>query len=112
MTHDTEPNRHVPQQVDTLWTLHYDGAEIRIRTASGRDLTERVTVTDDRHLRFREPALGTHDSQLTHLLGDPHLYWDGHPQYLCAPEPGPEMPLTVFLEEGRTTGIAWHFYVD
>lgn len=111
-SHGTEPNWHVPDQVDTLWALRYQGAEVRIRAAGGRDLTERITITDDGHLRFREPTVGTDEDQLFDLLGDPPLSQDGNPQYLCAPATGPEMPLTFRLEEGRITGIAWHFYVD
>ena len=111
-SHETEPNRHVPDQVDTLWALGYEGAEVYLRTAGGRDLTERISITDDRHLRFRDPTIGTSEEALTDLLGEPHDEWADAAQYLCAPEPGPEMPVTFRLEEARVRGIAWHFYVD
>jgi hypothetical protein len=43
---ETEPNRHDPARMDSLWTVRYDGLAAEIRTAGGNDLLERMTVTD------------------------------------------------------------------
>lgn len=109
---ETEPNRHAPHRVDTLWTLVYEGVEARIRTAGGRDLAEGITVTDNRHLRFREPAMGTPPQKLSDLLGEAEEHRGGDRQYRCVQGPGPEAPVTFLVEEARVAGITWHFYVD
>jgi hypothetical protein len=109
---DTEPNRHDPARTDSLWTVSYEGLEAGIRTAGGNDLLERMTVTDDRHLRYREPSIGTMKSKLIEVLGDADREADGDPQYLCAPEPMPDMPVTFRMTDGRVVTIVWEYYVD
>jgi hypothetical protein len=109
---DTEPNRHDPARTDSLWRIRYEGLEAGIRTAGGNDLLERMTVTDDRHLRYREPSIGTMESELIEVLGDPDREADGEPQYLCAPEPMPDMSVTFRITDGRVAAIVWEYYVD
>jgi hypothetical protein len=109
---ETEPNRHDPARMDSLWTVRYDGLAAEIRTAGGNDLLERMTVTDSRHLRYREPAIGTTEDAVTAILGDPDREADGDPQYLCAPEPMPDMPITFRIAGGRVAVVVWEYYVD
>jgi len=109
---ETEPNRHDPARTDSLWTVRYDGLEAEIRPARGNDLLERMTVTDDRHLRYREPAIGISEEELAALFGDPDREVVGDLQYLCAPEPMPDMPITFRTTGGRVTAIVWAYYVD
>lgn len=108
----TEPNRHDPARVDTLWVLRYEGLEAEIRTAGGRDLLERMTVADDRHLRFREPAPGTTEEELIEIFGEPDRRRGSYPEYLCAPEPTPDMPVTFEMDGDRVARIVWEYYVD
>jgi hypothetical protein len=83
-----------------------------IRTAGGNDLMERMTVTDARHLRFREPSIGTTANDLPGILGDSDRETGGDPQYLCAPEPMPDMPVAFRMKDGRVRAIVWGYYVD
>lgn len=110
--HTTEPNRHLPERTDTLWTLRYEGLQAEIRTAGGNDLLERVGVTEDRHLRFAEPRIGSPRAEVVERLGAPHEDRDGDLRYLCAPEPMPDMPVTFRMEGGRVAAIVWEYYVD
>lgn len=108
----TEPNRHVAGATDTISVLHYTGLRAQVRTAQGRDLLEQVTVEDNRHLRFDEPALNTSESDLVSLLGEPDRRNGGRMFYECAPGPGPEEPVSFRIAERRVRDVAFHHYVD
>ncbi len=109
---DTEPNRHVPDRTDTLWTIEYAGVEAELRTAGGNDLLERMVVRQEGALRFREPSIGTSEARLVSLLGEPYQREEGRLQYLCAPEPMPDVPVTFVLDGGSVAAVIWDYYVD
>lgn len=108
----TEPNRHVAGATDTISVLHYTRLRAQVRTAQGRDLLEQVTVEDNRHLRFDEPAINTSESDLVALLGEPDRRDGGRLFYECAPGPGPEEPVSFRIAERRVRDVAFHHYVD
>jgi hypothetical protein len=108
----TEPNRHVADATDTVSVLHYPGLRAQVRTAQGRDLLEQVTVEDNRHLRFDEPAINTSESDLVSLLGEPDRRDTGRLYYECATAPGPEEPVSFRIAERRVRDVTFHHYVD
>jgi hypothetical protein len=107
----TEPNRHVPHATDTLTVLRFDAVEAQIRTAMGSDLLERITVLGNRHLRYA-PAIGTSQDELLALFGEPDRREADRLEYLCAPEPMPDVPVSFTVRQGEVREVTFHRYVD
>lgn len=105
-------NRHVPGAMDTISVLRYEGLDARIHTAMGRDLLERVTVRDDRYLRYDEPGIGAPRARLVALLGEPGQVDGDTLEFQCGPEPFPHIPVTFSLVRGRVESVRFDYYVD
>lgn len=105
------PNRHVPGQIDTVLTVHYDGARFRVhQVAGGRALIEHAEVTEPRFLRWPRPTIGTPADSVAAWWGEPLRREDGA---LVYEDPGPtSMPLTLHTRGGLIVRIERAFYVD
>lgn len=107
----TEPNRHVPGQVDSLFVAHYDGLTSAIRTPSpGRDLPFHVVVTDSRFLRYPALGIGATATAVEAALGPPTRRTPTTLVYECGE--GAEEPVTFRLRDGVVERIVVDFYVD
>lgn len=108
------PNRHVPGQTDTILTVRYPGARLRIyQVAGGRGMLERAEVSDSRWLTHARPGVGTPADSVLAWLGEPKERSTGRLVYDCRTcAAGGEDALTFHLEDGRVARIEWAFYVD
>jgi hypothetical protein len=108
----TEPNRHIPDGIDTLVTVDYPGVAFSIRKPpEGGDLTERVVVNDNRWLRWTDPGIGTTVERVITSLGEPTDREETLLRFSCG-RGIVEEPVTFVLENGRVSEILFDFYVD
>lgn len=108
----TEPNRHIPDAIDSLFTMQWIGLSVDLRTPpSGDDLVERVTVTDDRWLRWTDPGIGDTEEGLREFLGTPQERQTDVLRYACGEGPVSE-PVGFVITEGVITEVVFDFYVD
>jgi hypothetical protein len=108
----TEPNRHIPDAIDSLFTMHWPGASVMLRTPpSGADLAERVTVRDDRWLRWTDPGIGDAGARVVEVLGPPQERQPGILRYACGAGPVDE-PVGFVIVDGVVSEIVFDFYVD
>lgn len=106
-----EPNRHVPDAVDTLFTVHYPGLVMDIRTPpGGRDLATDVHLEDNRYLAYPGIGMGTTAARVREVLGEPHEQGPAFLTYQCSEEV--EQPVTFRIAEGRVAAIDISYYVD
>lgn len=109
---DTEPNRHIPDAIDSLFTLAWEGLEVRVRTPpSGSDLVERVTVRHDRYLRWPDPGIGATQDHVAEVLGPPQERQPGVVRYACGSGPVSE-PVGFVITDAHVVEIVFDFYVD
>lgn len=114
---ETEPreNRHVPGQVDTLRTYHYDGLRFEVYDVSDseRQLMQNVTVMSDAYdpgLGFR---VGSTRSEVEAAMGEPGERRSGAYVYdLGESELGASDQLIVRFDGDRVRELEWSFYVD
>jgi len=114
---EAEPfeNRHVPGQIDTLRTYHYDGMRLEVYdvAASPRALLQALAVTSDAYdtgLGFR---VGATRAEVEAALGDPDARDRTTYEYALEGEGrGPGSLLTVRFAGDRVRELAWGFYVD
>lgn len=106
-----EANRHVPDAIDSIFTLHYPGLVVSMRTPPGAgDMAEHVAVTDNRYLRFTEVGIGVEAARITDVLGPPTEADGDRLVYSCGM--GAEQPTTFVLADGRVSRIFVEYYVD
>lgn len=107
----TEPNRHVPGAVDSLFTVAYAGFVMEIRTPAGaRDMATHVEVEDNRYLAFPGIGIGAPAERLEDVLGPPTSASAGRVTYDCSE--AVEQPVTFVIEDGRVARIEIAYYVD
>lgn len=107
----TEPNRHVPGATDSLFTVHYPGFVMDIRTPTGaRDMATHVRVEDDRYLAYPALGMGSPAADVEAVLGEPHSRDAGRVRYQCGV--AVEQPVSFMIGNGRVTAIEIDFYVD
>lgn len=108
----TEPNRHIPDAIDSLFTLSWTGVSVAVRTPpSGTDLVERVSVQDNRWLRWPDPGIGSTEERVIDVLGAPQERQPGVLRYACGSGPVDE-PVGFIITEGIVSEIIFDFYVD
>ncbi|MEX1184065.1 MAG: hypothetical protein WEF86_12610 [Gemmatimonadota bacterium] len=107
----TEPNRHLPDATDSLFTVFYPGLTVSIRTPpSARDLVSGVDVTDNRYLVNEAVGIGAPAEQVIDVLGPPATLDDATLVYSCAE--AVEQPVTFVLVNGAVARIEIEYYVD
>jgi hypothetical protein len=107
----TEPNRHIAGAIDSLFTVHYPGAHLEIRTPpGGRDMATHVRVTDNRYLAYPGIGPGTAAARVQAVLGEPRERAVGYLRYQCGE--GAEQPVTFRIAAGRVSAVEIDYYVD
>jgi hypothetical protein len=79
-------NRHVPEQTDSIITLHYPGldAEIYRVSADGNELLASVTVRDNRYIQETAPVrIGMSSGDLENVMGQPTDSVNDAFSYVC-----------------------------
>lgn len=106
-----EPNRHVLDAVDSLFTVYYPGLIMDIRTPTGaRDMATVVRLDDNRYLAYPGIGVGTAASRVREVLGEPHEEGAGYLRYQCSE--AVEQPVTFRIAAGRVSAIRIDYYVD
>jgi hypothetical protein len=80
---ETEPNRHVPDAVDSLFHMLYDDVEVTLREAQSNTLLERVVVHSNVRMGGAPPLIGASESELRERFGEPEGTPEGHFLYRC-----------------------------
>lgn len=107
----TEPNRHVPNAVDSLFTVYYPGFVMDIRAPQGgRDMATSVLVEDNRYLAYPAIGLGARAEQLEEALGPPTASREDSLTWDCGLEVA--QPVTFVLGNGQVARIEISYYVD
>lgn len=107
----TEPNRHVPEAIDSLFVVHYPGLEVQIRRPpSGDDLTSHVSIRENRYLSEPSVGIGAPADQVMSVLGEPGSRGEDRLVYDCGPHT--EQPVTFWLADGTVERIEISYYVD
>lgn len=108
----TEPNRHIPDAVDSLFTMVWPGATAVLRTPpAGNDLVEQISLTDGRWLRWNVPGIGSAEARVIEVLGPPQERQPNVLRYACGGGPVDE-PVGFVIENGSVAEIVFDFYVD
>jgi hypothetical protein len=111
VTGSIEPNRHVPDAVDSLFVVFYPGLVMNIRTPQGgRDMATGVTIHDDRYLAYPEIGMETSAERVTATLGTPTRRRDDQLIYDC--DTVVEQPVAFRIVDGRVARIDISYYVD
>lgn len=111
VTRSTEPNRHVPDAVDSLFIVFYPGLVMNIRAPQhGRDMATGVTIQDNRYLAYPEIGVTTSAARVTAILGEPTRRRDDLLIYDC--DTVVEQPVAFRIEDGRVASIDISYYVD
>lgn len=111
VTTETQENRHVRGQVDTLRTLHYDGVSVTVyHVSGGRELLHSLTIRSDDIASPEGVRLGMERAEVVRLLGESDENRDGALVYL---QDGP-MPrrFRVHLDGERVGRMEWIFPID
>lgn len=107
-----EPNRHIPDETDTILTLIWPGLSVTLRLApDGRALVEDAVVRENRFLPWSEPAIGDAADAVIAILGEPEERDDVHLLYVCGSGPVNE-PIALELRSDTVRAVAYHYYVD
>ena len=106
-------NRHDPQVVDSIVTLHYPGARyvFYVVTRARRDLLDLAVIESDAHLRHAAPGIGSPVDSVRAWLGEPLAERPGAIEYDCLTCEVP-LPVTFEIENGRVRRILFDYYVD
>jgi hypothetical protein len=106
-----EPNRHVPDAVDSIFTVFYPGLMMSLRTPRGaRDMATAVTVQDNRYLAYPHIGMHTPVERVVEVLGEPGRREDDALLYDCGT--AVEQPVSFRIEDGRVSRIDISYYVD
>lgn len=109
------PNRHVPDQTDTIVTLEYDrGLTIELYSVTGGDdLLQSVVVSSPGVLSYDAPVdVGAAWEAVTAILGPASGRQDGTPFYACEGCPAGESPVYFEVVDGVVRRIRFSYYVD
>lgn len=108
----TEPNRHIPDAVDSLFTMVWPGATVLMRMPpAGNDLVEQIALTDGRWLRWQTPGIGAAEARVMEVLGQPQERQPNVLRYACGGGPVDE-PVGFVIENGSVARIVFDYYVD
>ncbi len=106
-------NTHDPSVTDSILTWRYDGLDVEIyRTADGRRLLARASVTSNRFLTFPEVGIGAREAEVRRILGAPDTESEGELEYRCALCSGPPEPALLHMQGGAVTRVEFLFAVD
>lgn len=107
----TEPNRHMPDVVDSLFVVHYPGLVATLRKpGGGDDMPDLVEITSARYVQPAQLAPGVTAAQVTAILGEPTAQDEGSLIYDC--NLGANQPVTFHLRNGRVASISIDYYLD
>lgn len=109
------PNRHVPDQTDTIVMLEYDrGLTIQLYSVTGGDdLLQSVVVSSPGIVPYDQPVdVGSAWDTVTAILGPPSGHRDGAPFYVCEGCPAAESPVYFEVVDGVVRRIRFSYYVD
>ncbi|MDX1647711.1 MAG: hypothetical protein R3304_11255 [Longimicrobiales bacterium] len=108
------PNRHVPDQTDTLVTLEYEGLTVELYSVTGgEDLLQSIVVSSPGILAYDQPVdVGSEWATVTSVLGPPSGRRDGTPFYACEGCPAADAPVYFEVEDGVVRRIRFSYYVD
>lgn len=105
------PNRHVPDQTDTIATVRYDGLEVEIYVVTGgRELPDHAIVTDARFLALPALGPGAPAARLERALGPPTTRAGDTLTWSCGSEV--DEPVSFRISEGVVDRIWVDWYVD
>lgn len=105
----TEPNRHIPGAVDSLFTLAWPGLDLQLRVPpNGKELPVRLEATTNRALAH--PWVGVAPERVEAILGPATRRTQESLVYDCGL--GASQPVTFRLAGGAVTGVVVSFYVD
>lgn len=108
----TEPNRHIPDATDSLFTVTYPGIVFSLRKPpEGGDLLERAHVTDNAHLLWTDPGIGASAERVIEVLGEPAEREPDLLHYACGSGPVNE-PAFFVLRDSVVQAVIFDFYVD
>jgi hypothetical protein len=108
---DTEPNRHVPDATDSLFTVFYPGITVDIRKPAGGDMATHVDLRDNRYIAFPAIGVGASATRVAEALGEPTRRTNYSLVYDCGMHV--EQPVTFHLDgRGVVDRIAIDYYVD
>lgn len=107
----TEPNRHMPNVVDSLFVVHYPGlvASLR-RPGGGGDMPDLIEITETRYVQPAQLAPGVTAAQILAVLGEPTERDDDRLVYDC--NLGANQPVTFHLRNDRVASITIDYYLD
>lgn len=109
------PNRHIPDQTDTIVTLEYArGLTVELYSVTGGDdLLQSIMVSSPGIVSYDEPVdVGSAWSTVTSILGPPSGRQDGMPFYACEGCPAAESPVYFEVVDGVVSRIRFSYYVD
>lgn len=109
---EPRPNRHIPDQVDTLRTFHYAGLQFTVYdvTGSAKEIMQHIVVTDSTYTTDAGVHVGMSPPQVRAALGLPDENTAEAFVYNLS-EVTPSQ-LHIAFEEGVATRLEWSFYVD
>jgi hypothetical protein len=106
----TEPNRHVPDVVDSLFVVRYPGLDVSIRRPyGGLDMADFAAVRENRYLARPALGMGVPAAEVVRVLGAPAERSDTLLRYDCG-EVG--MPVIFRMSGGAVTALELDYYVD
>jgi hypothetical protein len=107
-----EPNRHVPNQQDSIFRFEYEGMTVQMRKPGpGGEMFEYVAVTDRKWLNFPFFQPGVSVDRLVQAIGEPQRRDGNRLIYTCAGGEAEE-PVVFAIENGVVEGIVFNYYVD
>lgn len=107
----TEPNRHMPDVVDSLFVVHYPGLVATLRKpGGGDDMPDLIEIADARYVGPAQLAPGVSAAQVVAVLGEPTEQDDTRLVYDC--NLGADQPVTFHVRGGRVASITIDYYLD
>lgn len=106
------PNRHVPDQQDSIIRMEYDGMTVQLRRPGpGGEMFEYVAVTKRKWLNFPFFKPGVSEENVVTAMGEPQRRDARQLIYECG---GGEVenPVVFELEDGAVQRIVFNYYVD
>lgn len=106
------PNRHVPEQQDSLFRFEYEGMIVNMRKPGpGGEMFENVIITKRKRLNYPYFNPGVKIEQVIAAIGEPQQRDGNRLVYICG---GGEVeePVVFAISEGAVDSIAFNYYVD
>lgn len=110
---ETLQNRHDPEQVDTLRTLHYDGLTVEVYHVGGgsdREFIQSIEVTGGDYETAEGVQVGSTRTRVEEQLGSPATReGDAYVYELSDVTPN---QLRIRFDGDTVSAMTWSFYVD